>query len=142
AFTNRINIENLLKLEGGLELPRMEAIAQSFGLHHYQFSNPDQVIPKYESLPERTQRRITFRKEKGTYIPETKNSTTVNHKITVALSFFDVNDKFLTEEIAAQINNADSDTIFTTTLVGDRLAKSFSKYAEKTSEKNEGNKKV
>lgn len=142
AFTNRINIENLLNLQGSIELPRMEAIAQSFGLHHYQFSNPDQVIPEYESLPERTRRRIVFRKEKGTYIPETKNSTTVNDKITVALSFFDVNEKFLTEEIAAQINNADSDMIFTTSLVGDRLIKSFSNYVEKTTEKNEENRKV
>lgn len=142
AFTNRTNIENLITLKGSLELERMEAIAQAFNMHYYHFANPKQKMPEIEALPERTQRRIVFRKEKGTYIPESKNSTTINDKIAVALSFLNVNDKFLTERIAMQINTIDSDTIFTTTLVGDRLAKSFSKFVEKTNEKNEENKKV
>ncbi|WP_164112363.1 MULTISPECIES: hypothetical protein [Sphingobacterium] len=142
AFTNRINIENLITLKGSLELERMQAIAQAFNMQHYQFSNPKQKMPEFETLPERTKRRITFRKEKGTYTPESKNSTTVNDKIAVALSFLKVDEKFLTEKIANQINMVDSDTVFTTTLVGDRLAKSFSKFVEKTEEKNEENKKV
>lgn len=137
AFTNRINIENLITLKGSLELERMQAIAQTFNMLHYEFSNPKQKMPDFDALPERTQRRIAFRKEKGTYIPESKNSTTINDKIAVALSFLKVNEKFLTEKIAMQINTVDSDTIFTTSLVGDRLAKSFSKYVEKTTEKNE-----
>ncbi|WP_088161335.1 hypothetical protein [Sphingobacterium sp. G1-14] len=137
AFTNRINIENLITLKGSLELERMQAIAQAFNMQHYQFSNPKQKMPEFDELPERTQRRIAFRKEKGTYTPESKNSTTINDKIAVALSFLKVNEKFLTEKIAMQINAVDSDTIFTTTLVGDRLAKSFSKYVEKTTEKIE-----
>src|SRR5690606_13315917 len=88
ASTNRTNIENLISLKGNIELTRMEAIAQSFNLHHYQFSNPLQDIPEFESLPKKTQERIEYRKNKGPYVPEPKNSLTINDKITIVLSFY------------------------------------------------------
>lgn len=132
SSTNRTNIDNLVNLKGSLELPRMEAIAQSFNLHHYQFSNPTQAIPTYSSLPERTQKRIEYRKKKGPYVPEPKNSLTINDKITIVLSFYNKNDEFLTENIVEKINTVDADSTSDTTIIGDRLAKSFSKYVKKT----------
>lgn len=134
ASTNRTNIENLISLKGNIELSRMEAIAQSFNLHHYQFSNPIQAIPQYESLPQKTQKRIEYRKKKGPYVPEPKNSLTINDKITIALSFYNKGEYFLTEGIVEIINEVDADSTSNTTLIGDRLGKSFSKYVEKTDE--------
>ena len=134
ASTNRTNIENLISLKGNIELTRMEAIAQSFNLHHYQFSNPIQAIPQYESLPQKTQKRIEYRKKKGPYVPEPKNSLTINDKITIALSFYNKGEYFLTEGIVEIINEVDADSTSNTTLIGDRLGKSFSKYVEKTNE--------
>ena len=134
ASTNRTNIENLISLKGNIELTRMEAIAQSFNLHHYQFSNPIQAIPEYESLPQKTQKRIEYRKKKGPYAPESKNSLTINDKITIALSFYNKGEYFLTEGIVEIINEIDADSTSNTTLIGDRLGKSFSKYVEKTHE--------
>jgi len=134
SSTNRTNIDNLINLKGSLELPSMEAIAQSFNLHHYQFSNPIQAIPQYESLPKKTQKRIEYRKKKGPYVPEPKNSLTINDKITIALSFYNKGEYFLTEGIVEIINEIDADSTSNTTLIGDRLGKSFSKYVEKTHE--------
>lgn len=132
SFTNRTNIENLINLKGSLELPRMEAIAQSFGMHHYEFSNPNHEIPDYELLPERTRQRIGFRKKNGPYVPETRKSLTINEKITIALSFVSKGDEFLTEQIVEKINIVDADITSTTSSVGDRLSKSFLNYVENT----------
>lgn len=136
AHSTRINIQNLLDLKGSLELERMESIAQAFELHHYQFSDPKQKIPEYKSLSERTRKRIEYRKQNGPYVPENRNTSTINEKITVALSFLEMGDEFLTEQLVEKINTVDADITTTTSIVGDRLAKSFSKQVENTNRPN------
>lgn len=138
--STRINIQNLIDFKGSLEIERMELIANAFNLHHYQFSNPNQVIPEIETIPERTQQRIQHRKVKGPYIPETRKSLTINDKITIFLSFLNINDEFLTKEIVEIINNVDADDSCDASLVGDRLKKSFSSYVEKTTNEPTGKK--
>jgi len=75
---------------------------------------------------------IEYRKKKGTYVPESKNSSTINDKITIVLSFYNKNDEFLTENIVEKINTVDADSTSDTTIIGDRIAKSFTTYVKKT----------
>ena len=137
AYSTRNNIQSLLDHQGSLELQRMEAIAQAFNLHHYQFSNPDTAIPGLNALPTRTRKRIEFRSKNGTYNPLSRSPSTINEKIIVALSFLKPGDLFLTKDIATRINTIEANSNTTSSLIGDRLTKSFTKYIEKTNSKSE-----
>ena len=140
SSSTRTNIQNLININGSLEIERMELIAKAFNLHHYEFSNPRQVLPEIETLPEKTQNRIQHRIINGPYVPENKKSLTINDKISIALSFFKVDNEFLTKEIVDCINKTDADNSCDTSLVGDRLKKSFINYAQKTTKEPSGKK--
>lgn len=138
SSSTRVNIENLIYSGGSLELERVEAISQIFNLRHYEFCNPDYEMPEYDSLPEKTKRRIELRKKDGPYVPQTRNILTINEKIAIALSFFKKNGEFLTENLVTNINIIDAETTANTSLVGDRLKKSFSDYIIKTTKTPQG----
>lgn len=135
ASSTRKNVENVINLKGSLELNTVEAISQIFNLHYYQFANPRQKIPNKQSLPPNTLNRISYRESKGAYIQESYNATNLISKITIVLSFFETDYEFITEEIVDKINLIDADDNFNTSIIGDRLEKSFQKNIINTKKK-------
>ncbi|HMR19349.1 MAG TPA: hypothetical protein PKA53_08630, partial [Sphingobacterium sp.] len=129
--TKRDVIDGLLTGKRGVVLKTLDKISQLFGLTYYEFGNPNHPIPAFDSLPERTRKRIAYREQVGPHKEETYNSLDLNEKITIALSLFKENDKFLIEELVDIINDKSGDKTHTS-LIGDRLSKSFVTYVAKT----------
>jgi len=134
AKSTKKTIVSILEHSGSLELETQEAISQIFNLHYYEFGNPDHPIQAFESLPQKTKDRIAYRKKEGPHKQETYNSLDLNEKITIALSFFKEGDEFLIEELVDMINERCGDTT-DTSLIGDRLSKTFKAYILKTNKK-------
>ena len=85
-------------------------------------------------FPKKTKDRIAYREKEGPHKQETYKSLDLNEKITIALSLFKEEDEFLIEELVDIINERCGDTT-DTSLIGDRLSKTFKAYALKTNKK-------
>lgn len=129
--STRKNIQSVLDLKGSLELERLEAIAQIFGQHYYEFGNPEHPMPPKNALPTSTLNRIQFRNAAGPHTPTSYKSLDILEKLTIILSKYKVNDEFLAEDIVKSINMTYGEQI-DTTIAGGRLASAFKGYVEKT----------
>jgi len=134
ARSTKSNINSVLDSKTSIGLETMEAISNIFNLPYYEFGNPNHPMPTLKSLPEKTRQRIIFRKKEGPHIELTYNSLSINDKIILVLSKYQMNQLFLTEEIMHEIKIAFPDDPINTTLIGDRLKKSFQAYVQKTDE--------
>lgn len=134
AGTSRDIIDGLVTGKSGVVLKTLEKISQSFGVKYYELGNPNYPIPTFESLPKKTRDRIAYRKKVGPHKEESYNSLDLNEKITIALSLLKENDEFLIEELVDMINERCGDTT-DTSLIGDRLSKTFKAYVIKTNRK-------
>ena len=132
AKSTKSNINSVLESKASVGLETMEAISSIFNLPYYEFGNPDHPMPKLKSLPEKTRQRIIFRKKEGPHIELTYNSLAINDKITLVLSKYHLDQLFLTEEIIQEIKATFPNDPINTTLIGDRLKKSFQTYVQKT----------
>lgn len=103
ANSNKRTISSVLDNLGSLQLETAEAIAKSFGLRYYEFGNPNHPIPSFNSLPEKTKQRTTYRKKEGPAKEITYTSSDINSCISEVLSTYKVDDEFLAEEIANSI---------------------------------------
>ena len=134
AGTRKDIVEGLVNAKSGVVLKTLDKISQLFGLTYYEFGNPNHPIPSFDSLPERTKKRITYRQKIGPHKEETYNSLDINEKIAIALSLYQEKDEFLIEEIVDIINDKCGDKTHTS-LIGDRLSKTFGAYIAKTNKK-------
>lgn len=132
AKSTKSNINSVLESKTSVGLETMESISSIFNLSYYEFGNPNHPMPSLKSLPDKTKQRIIFRKKEGPHIEQTYNSLSINDKITLVLSKYEVDQLFLTEEIIQEIKAAFPEDPINTTLIGDRLKKSFQAYVQKT----------
>ncbi|WP_316824723.1 hypothetical protein [Pedobacter miscanthi] len=128
-------ISSILDHNGSLMLETAEAIANSFGLHYYQFGNPKYPIPPLESLPAKTQHRIAFRKKEGLPKEKTYSRNAVNERIKSILATYKIGSEFLAEEIANKILSKYGETYPVSEIV-DRFKKTFKSSIEKTGKKD------
>src|SRR5690606_26418833 len=106
ARSTKSNINSVLDSKTSIGLETMEAISNIFNLPYYEFGNPKHPMPTLKSLPEKTRQRIIFRKKEGPHIELTYNSLSINDKIILVLSKYQMNQLFLTEEIMHEIKIA------------------------------------
>lgn len=132
--TNKKNIQALLDYKGGLTLETQEAISAIFGLRYFEFGNPNQPIPKLDSLPEKTKLRIAFRKQEGTPREITYTHSKINQQIADVITNFNVGDEFLAEDIASSILK-EYEITYSASQIIDRINKSFKEVIIKTDRK-------
>ena len=131
AKVNKKTIDAVLARTGGIELYTLEAISQVFGLHYYQFGDPNFIMPTYDALPAKTKTRISFRKKEGAHLEKTYDQCHLNEKITVILAKYNKGDQFLTEHIVTQLFEDFKEEV-STSIVGKRLVNSLNEYILQT----------
>lgn len=134
--TRKDIIDGLLEAKSGVVLKTLDKIAQVFGLKYYEMGNPEFPLPQMEKLPSATLDRIRYRKTMGPYIEQNYTPSEINEKLIVILSSLRENEEFLMENIAKRINTIFPEKPVNTSLVIDRINKSFSTYFEKTDRKD------
>lgn len=138
AYLSRVNrktIDALLAETGGIELESVDEISLIFGLRYFQFGNPNHPMPSFDSLPEATKARITFREKAGPHEVTTYNTVLLNEKITVVLAEYKKGDEFLAEHIVNDLANSFKEN-FSTSEVGKRLKESIGDYVTKTTKQD------
>ena len=131
AKVNKKTIAAVLARTGGIELHTLEAISQVFGLHYYQFGDPNFIMPTYDDLPAKTKTRIAFRKKQGAHLETSYDQRLLNEKITVILAKYNKGDQFLTEHIVTQLFEDFKEEV-STSIVGKRLVNSLNEYVLQT----------
>jgi hypothetical protein len=132
--TKKEVIDGVLKNEKGFVLYTLEQIAKIFGLRYFEFGNPNHPIPSFESLPEKTKKRIEYRKKEGPAIETTYTSRDINNQISDVLLTFKMGDEFLAEEIANGIFLKYGDNYSVSEIIN-RFKKSFRENIIKTERK-------
>lgn len=136
AETRKDIIDGLLETKSGVVLKTLEKISQVFGLKYYELGNPNFPLPPLEKLPKATLKRIEYRKQMGPYKEQSYKSPEINEKIILVLSYLRENEEFLMENIAQKVNTQFPEYPVSTSLVKDRINKSFAQYFEKTNKKD------
>ena len=135
AKTNREVVSGILKGEKGAVLKTLEAISNIFGLRYFEFGNPNNSIPSFDSLPEKTKQRIAYRKAEGDPKAVTYTPSDINHQISKVIKNYKIGDEFLAEDVANSILEEDGETYSVSQII-DRFKKSFKGEIEKTERKD------
>lgn len=132
--TKKDVIDGLLNSTNGVVLRTLEKIANVFGLRYFELGNPKNPIPTFDSLPEKTKKRIKYRASEGASQEKSYNQLDINDKIIVHLSRLKMGDNFLAEEITRKIK-LDFEENLEVGIVNDRLSKTFRDFVKKTDRK-------
>ena len=135
AKTNSEVIAGILQEKKGIVLKTLEAISNIFSLRYFEFGNPRYPIPTLESLPSKTQQRISFRKKEGLPKETIYSQNAINERIKTILLTYKIGSEFLAEEIANNILRKYGETYPVSEIV-DRFKKTFKVSIEKTGRKD------
>ncbi|KLT64733.1 hypothetical protein [Pedobacter sp. BMA] len=135
ADTTSDIIIGILSGEKGLVLITLENIANIFGLRYFEFGNPKHPIPSFSQLPEDTQLRIKFRKDKGKPEKITYKQSPINEHIQIVLGTYALTEEILIEDVIRKIKEK-YDVIYKPGEISDRFKKTFKSIVQETGKRN------
>lgn len=130
------SIKGLKNSKNGPTLKTLEAIANIFGLRHYQFGDPLFPIPKLEALPQATIDKINKRAEIGPPTDTQYNKLDLNDKVLSALHNVKDKNKFLPSEVFLLLDDETKTELGKSNRVTGLFSHELAAYVEKTGEKH------